>query len=134
MWLRKNRPLVRRFFKGLYNISCMETVRLNITRGKSFVGAAMPYRISVNGIELGKIALGKTMSFDIRKVQSSLQVSMVGNSMTFHKVEKEIVLFTQNSKSGVINCFVDTKLDFIGFITLGLLKAVGRLEIRVSYQ
>lgn len=120
-------------FKKLSKRIKMETVRLNVTRGKSFVGVAMPYKILVNGVELGSVAVGKTVSFSIPKVQSSLKVSMVGNSMTFHRVEKEIVLFPQNSVSGTVNCFIDTKLDFVGFITLGLLQAVGKLDIRVSY-
>ena len=33
----------------------MNTIKLNISRDKAFAGAAMPYRVIINGIEVGKI-------------------------------------------------------------------------------
>ncbi len=107
----------------------MNKIKLNICRSKSFVGAAMPYRIIINGSEVGNILIGNRMSFDIPNTQSSLKVSMIGNSLTFHKIEKEVVLFPQYCKTGGINCVVKTTVNWIGLLTFGLLQAVGKIEI-----
>ena len=60
---------------------------LNIERTKSFVGAAMPYRICVNGTEQGKLMIGNRLSVEIPDSNTVLKVSMVGNDLTFHKME-----------------------------------------------
>ena len=65
----------------------MKTVTLNIKREKAMVGAAMPYRIIFDGKELGKITIGKEISCEISNSQSTLEVSMVGNSLTIHKIK-----------------------------------------------
>ena len=59
----------------------MKIIKLNISRDKAFVGAAMPYRIIINGKEMNKIKIGGSLSFELPCVQSTLKVSMVGNSM-----------------------------------------------------
>lgn len=111
----------------------MSTITLNLYRSKAFVGGAMPYRIIINGTEVGKMMIGKSLSCEIPNAQSSLKVSMVGNSLTFHKIEKEIVLFPQYCKTGVINCKIKTKLNWLGYLTLGLLQAIGRTELEIEY-
>lgn len=111
----------------------MNTIKLNISRDKAFVGAAMPYRVIINGTEVGKIKIGGSMSCDIPNTQSTLKISMVGNSMTFHNIEKEVVLFPQYCKSGVINCKIVTKFNWLGYLTLGLLQAIGRTELDIEY-
>ena len=111
----------------------MEKIIINISRDKAFVGAAMPYRIIINGIEKGKINIGKNMSFELENSQSTLKVSMVGNSLTFHNIEKEAVLFPQYCKAGVINCKIRTKFNWLGYLTLGLLQAIGRTELDIEY-
>lgn len=111
----------------------MSTITLNINRDKAFVGAAMPYHIIINGTEVGKLTIGKSMLCELPNVQSSLRVSMMGNSMNFHKIEKEIVLFPQYCKTSVINCKIKTKFNWIGFLTFGFLQAVGRTELEIEY-
>lgn len=111
----------------------METIKLNLKRDHSMTGGAMPYRIIVNGEEVAKLTIGKSFSLEIPKEQTTLKVSMVGNAMTFHKMEKEIVVFPQYCKTDVINCSITTKLNWIGFMTMGLLQAMGRTEISVEY-
>ena len=111
----------------------MDTIKLNISREKAFVGAAMPYRVMINGKEVSKIKIGGKMSYEIPNAQSTLRFSMVGNSFTLHNIEKEIVLFPQYCKTGVINCAVKTKFNWLGYLTLGLLQAVGKIEIEVDY-
>lgn len=112
----------------------MEKIKLNIIRDKSFVGAAMPYRITINGIEVAKLAIGKSFSCEIQNAPSTLKVAMVGNSLTFHKIEKEIVLFPEYSNLGIINCRITTKFSWMGFLTLGLFQAVGKIEINVEHK
>lgn len=111
----------------------METIKLNISRDKAFVGAAMPYRIIINGTEVGKLKIGGSMSYELQNSQSTLKVSMVGNSLTFHNIEKEAVLFPQYCKAGDINCKIRTKFNWLGYLTLGLLQAVGRTELDIEY-
>lgn len=112
----------------------METIRLNIKRDKSATGCAMSYRIVVGGKEVTKLRIGKEFSMDIPNAQTTLKVSMVGNSFTFHKIEKEVVVFPQNCKSGVIDCLISTKMNMLGVMTFGLIQAVGRAEIQVNYS
>lgn len=111
----------------------METIKLNITRDKAFVGVAMPYCVTVNGIEVGKMMIGNSMSYELPNTQSILKVSMVGNSSTFHKIDKEVVLFPQYCKIGIINCRIKTKVNWLGTLSLGLLQAVGRVELDIEY-
>lgn len=111
----------------------MEMIKLNISRDKSFVGAAMPYRIIINGKEMNKIKNGESLSFELPSIQSTLKVSMTGNSMTFHKIEKEVVLFPQYCKTGVINCRIKTKFNWLGCLTFGLFQAVGRMDLDIEY-
>lgn len=111
----------------------MKTVKLKISRDKAIVGAAMPYRIVINGTEVGKMKIGDTMFYELPDTQSTLIVSMVGNSLTFHKIEKEIVLFPQYCKTGIISCNIKTKLNWLGFLTFGLLQAIGRTELDLEY-
>ena len=111
----------------------MDTIKLNINRDKAFVGVAMPYRVIINGTEVGKIKIGGNMSYELPDTQSILKISMAGNSLTIHKIEKEVVLFPQYCKTGVINCAVKTKFNWLGYLTLGLLQAIGKTEIEVDY-
>ncbi len=111
----------------------MKIIKLNISRDKAFVGAAMPYRIIINGKEMNKIKIGGSLSFELPCIQSTLKVSMVGNSMTFHKIEKEVLLFPQYCKNGVINCKIKTKFNWLGYLTLGLLQAIGRTVLDIEY-
>lgn len=111
----------------------METMKLNIKRDNSMTGGAMPYRIIVDGKEEAKLTFGKSLSLEIPQEQTTLKVSMVGNTMTFHKIEKEIVIFPQYCKTNIVNCSITTKINWLGYLTLGLLQAMGRTEINVEY-
>ena len=108
-------------------------IKLNISRDKAFAGAAMPYRIIINGKELNTIKNGGSLSFELPSIQSTLKVSMIGNSMTFHNIEKEVVLFPQYCKTGVINCKIKTKFNWLGSLTFGLFQAVGRMDLDIEY-
>lgn len=112
----------------------MEKIKLNISRDKSLCGAAMPYRVVINGEEKGKLKIGESKSFEMFNCQTSLEVSMVGNAFTFHKVEKRIVLFPSYCKIGTINCVIKSKINWLGLMTCGLLQAVGKLELVIDYR
>lgn len=112
----------------------MDCIKLNIYRDKSLIGAGMPYRIFVNGVEKGKIGIGKSISIDIPNIQSTLKVSMVGNSLSFHNIEKEVVIFPQYCKNGIVKCRIKTKFNWIGYLTCGLLQAIGRTELEMEYN
>lgn len=111
----------------------MEQLTLNIKRQSSFTGMAMPYRIYINGVEMATIKNGGSVSLQIPNQQSVLKVSMVGNSMTFHSVEKDVVIFPEYCKSNVINCEIVTNINWIGALSGGLFGAVGKLVININY-
>ena len=106
---------------------------LNITRQKNYVGAAMPYRIYIDGVEVATIKIGGRISLIIPNKQIMLKFSMVGNAMAFHKIEKEIIIFPEYCKTDTINCVISTKTDWIGILTGGLFKASGKADIDVQY-
>ena len=112
----------------------MKTITLNVSRDKSLVGAGMSYRIFINDKEVAKLRIGKTFSCQLPGEQFTLRASMVGNALSFHKIGKEVVVFPEYSKSGVINCKLRTRQNWLGFLTLGMFQAIGRTEIEVLYQ
>lgn len=112
----------------------MQNITLNINRKSSFVGAAMPYRIFLNGTEIAKIGNGKSVSIEIPAEQAALKVSMVGNAITLHRIEKEVVLFPQSCPTNIIDCQIETKANWLGVLTYGLLSAVGRVELKMDYR
>lgn len=111
----------------------METVKLIIKRQSSFVALAMPYRITVNGREMGKVSNGKTLTLEIPNQRSVMLVEMVGNSMNFHRMFKEAGIFPSYAQHGTVECTIRTKLNWVGFLTLGLAQAVGQIDIDVKY-
>ncbi len=108
-------------------------ITLNIERKKSFVGAAMPYRIYVNGVEVGTLMNGHSLSVEIPNVQSTIKVSMVGNAMTFHKLEKEVAIFPEYQKSKCMTCTISTKLNWVGLLTMGVYQPVGNVKMSLGY-
>ena len=111
----------------------MRKIQLNIVRDKSMTGAGMPYRIYINGKEVTRLTFGQSYSTEINDEPTKLKVSMVGNAITIHKIEKEITLLPNNCKSGLINCQITTKSNPLGILSGGLFKAAGETEINVVY-
>lgn len=111
----------------------MSEIVLNINRKKALVGAALPYRIIINGEEVDKLMIGKSTSVKVPKQNTTLKISMVGNAINFHNIEKETVLFPECCKTGVINCTIITKINWIGYMTLGILRAMADVKIDIQY-
>ena len=111
----------------------MKTITLNVSRDKSFVGMGMSYRVFIDNREVSKLKIGKTFSCKLPSEQFVLRVSLVGNALSLHKIQKEVVIFPQYCESGTINCKVRTKFSLLGMLTMGLIQAMGRAEIEVSY-
>lgn len=111
----------------------MRKIQLNISRDKSVVAAGMPYRVYINGNEVTRLLLGQSFSTEINDEPTRLKVSLVGNALSIHKIEKEINLIPSNSKAGFINCQITTKPKPSGIFTMGLLQAPGEAEINVEY-
>lgn len=112
----------------------MKTFKLNISRDKSYVGSAMAYRVYINNHEVDKIKVGKSITLDIDDSPTTIKVSMVGNAISFHRIEKEVVLFPEKCDSGIIDCLITTKPNWIGIFTYGLFQAVGRTELIINYK
>lgn len=111
----------------------MATISLNVKRKSSYIGMVMPYKIMINGIERGRVNNGCECNIDIPSEQCVLGVALVGNSFTFHKMAKEIVLFPQNNKSGIIKCEIVTSPNLVGIFTLGIFGAIGSLQLKITY-
>lgn len=112
----------------------MKTIVLAITRKWALCAAAMPCRISVNGQEVAKLKVGGSCSCEISDERTVLRVSIVGNAISLHKAEKEVVLFPEYCRSNTVKCVISTKMNWLGFLTLGLFQAMARIEIEVEYQ
>lgn len=111
----------------------MDVIKLNISRKKALLAATMPYRIIINGEEKYKLYVGKSCSLKMQNAQSVLKVSMVGNAINFHNIEREIVLFPQYCKTGVINCSIRTKINWVGYLTMGIFQAMAKIKIDIEY-
>lgn len=112
----------------------METITLRVYRKKAFTGMAMPYAIKIDGVKKGTIKNGESMEIELPNHNCVLMVDMVGNSMTLHKLRKEVVLFPEYCSTGVIECEVDTKNNWLGGLTFGLLQAVGKTTLNINYN
>lgn len=109
-------------------------IKLYITRDKSILGAAIPYRIFIDNVEECKLAFGQTASFDIQFRQTTLKVEMVGSSFITKKVEKKVTLHPDRCKSGVIACMISTKINRLGLFSLGLFLPSCIPEIKIEYR
>lgn len=112
----------------------MSSILLNVTRRKSFVGCAMPFRIIVDGVEMEKIMNGQTKTVTIPNNASMLKVSLVGNSMAIHEIKEIIKLSPEQCRAGRINCEIKVKANWLGILTGGLIFPVGDLRLSVSYE
>lgn len=112
----------------------MEYVHVMIRRHRSLTGAAMPFRIMVNGRELTKLNIGQKYMTDLPKEQFTLKISMVGNAFTFHKLEKEVVVFPAYCKRGSIYCDISVRINWLGCFTFGIFQAVGYPEVQIRYE
>ena len=110
----------------------METIKLIIICDKAFVGAVLPYHLFINGKEMGKIKKGKNTSYELPYAQSTLKVSIPRTSL-IHKVEKEVVLFPQFCNKGIINCTIVSKLNLLGFISLGIVQPHYVISLHIEY-
>ena len=81
----------------------METVVLNIRRDKSLTGYAAPYRIFIDGREMTEVSSGEKVSLIIPKQKCILKISMVGNSIAFHEVKKEVALFPEHCNNQLLH-------------------------------
>lgn len=107
-------------------------IKLKITRDKSVVGAAMPYRVYIDGEQKCMLLLGQTVVLDVPEKQIFLKVSMAG--MMIHKIEAEAIIYPEKCKDGIVNCTVKTKADLKGILSFALGKAPGKPEITVEYH
>lgn len=111
----------------------MDFINLNIHRETALFACAMPYHIKINGEEKCKLSMGNSITLKIRNAQSTFKVSMAGNAINFHKIQKEIVLYPEYCKTGIINCNIRTKINWLGYLTMGIFQAMGRIELDIEY-
>lgn len=94
----------------------------------------MSYRIFLDDNLYVEIKAGKDVILELpHKDTIALKVSMKGNSFNLHKIEKEVVVFPEYSKSGVIECVISTKMNWFGFISIGILQSIERIIVDLKY-
>lgn len=112
----------------------METVRLIIKRKTSYVGLAMPVRIYINRVEIGKLMVGKSIELEIDPVHpTTVRLSMVGNSMNIHRIEEQFVIDPTKAPRKVVNCEFSIKGSALGILSSGFGKAVGEIKTDIKY-
>ena len=109
-------------------------ITLNISRDKAYVGAAVPYKILIKGQEVTRLFVGKSFTMEIPDEPTVLKITMVGNALAIHKIEKEVTLFPEYCKTNVIDCHIRTKAKWLGILTSGFLQAPGEVEVDVEYK
>ncbi len=112
----------------------MDTITLRVHRKKAFTGMAMSYAIKIDGVKKGSLKNGESMEMVLPNQKCVLMVDMAGNSMTLHKLRKEVVVFPEYCSTGVIECEIDTKFNWFGGLTYGLLQAVGKISLNINYN
>lgn len=112
----------------------MSTITLRVIRKKAFTAMAMPFAVKIDGVKKGTVKNGETMEIEIPNHNCVLQIDMVGNSMTLHKIKKEVVLFPEHCTSGIIECEVNTSYNWLGGFTFGLLQATGKITLNINYN
>ena len=112
----------------------MSMIKLFITRDKALLGAAVPYRVFIDGKEMCKLSFGQSVSDDIPEKKTSLKFLMVGSSFVLHNVEKEVTLFPDKCKTNIVDCTITTKVNYWGWFTLGIMEATCRPEIKIVYR
>ena len=95
---------------------------------------AMPYDVKIDGVKKATVKNGESTEIEIPNHNCVLLIDMVGNSMTLHKIRKEVVLFPEHSISGIVECEVNTSYNWLGGLTFGLLQATGRIELNINYN
>lgn len=98
----------------------MGTVTFN--RTNSFVGAALPFKIIIDGQEVGKIKKGQTLTFNVTYGTHNLQLVF-----GFHKVDSTIVI-GDNSRNLVFKCYVGWGF-FQGHVKLELINYYNKLNM-----
>ena len=112
----------------------MITIKLRVNRKKAYTAMAMPYDVKIDGAKKGTVKNGESLEIEIPNHNCVLQIDMVGNSMTLHKIRKEVVLFPEHCTSGIIECEVDTSYNWLGGLTFGLFQATGKITLNINYN
>lgn len=112
----------------------MKSITLRVHRKKAFTTMAMPYAIKIDGEKKGTVKNGESVEIEIPNHNCVLMIDMVGNSMTLHKIRKELVLFPEHCTSGIIDCEIDTSYNWLGGLTFGLLQATGKMTLNINYN
>lgn len=112
----------------------MNTLIFRVHRKKALTGMAMPYTIKIDGVKKGSVKNGESIELEIPNRNCVLLIDMVGNSITLHKIRKEVVLFPEHCSTGIIECVVDTSYNWLGGLTFGLLQATGKISLNINYN
>lgn len=106
---------------------------LKLTRDTSFCGIAMPYRILMDGVEVGRISVGKSLDLPMPARTFRLDIEMVGKSLTFHPVKTFVMIDPLKAESGIVKAHITTSPRWIHALTNGIWGPVGKAQVKVLY-
>ena len=113
----------------------MDSVTLNIRRDGSLAGAAVPYYIFINGMEVGALAVGKKLAVQIPADKKSILVASQGkNTLMPHQIKGQVILHPEYCEKAEINCIIKTRFKIAGLASFGWLQPIGETEITVDYK
>lgn len=104
-----------------------------IWRKTTLVNMVVPYTVLINNIKIKKIRNNQTIEIEVPNEQFVIRLSPYGNSLQFHKMDTERVVFPSYSKKDYPACEILTKPNLLGMITLGILQPVVTIHLNILY-
>lgn len=111
----------------------MDSITLIVKRRTSFVGMAMPVRVLVNGMMVGQVKVGGTLQVTIPARNCTLELDMVGNSMSIHPIKGQFPLIVSNCRKGVVTVDFGVKPNPFGVLTSGIWQKLGDMKADIQY-
>jgi len=113
-------------------LQSQKELTVHFIRKKSFVAALMPYKVSIDCTDHGKLSNGKDMTVKLPHGNMLVQIDMVGNSMNIHPMTAETTI-TPGPQHTRVECVISTVAQIGGIFGMGVTQAPGRIELDVKY-
>lgn len=120
----------------------MKSIKLNIIRKKSYLGAVVPYSVYLNDVEIVKLPNGRRVSLDVPADNKFLlTISILKKNSFVRKItphsalsSKTVMIHPEYCKNGIVNCTITTHANIIGAVSLGFLSPQTDLNVRIDYN
>lgn len=106
---------------------------IRIRRKGALCNMAVPYIISFNGEEQGRIRNNQSITLETPTQRFAIRIAPIGDSFQLHKIATERVIFPQYCNGDIIECEVISNLRPLGLVTFGLLQPIVDIRLVISY-